>query len=55
MKQKLEIINNWNLKKLIAELEIGQIKIPRFQRGYIWERTKIIKLLNSIGLQYPIG
>ena len=55
MKQKLEIINNWNLKKLIAELEIGQIKIPRFQRGYIWERPKIIKLLNSIGNQYPIG
>lgn len=55
MKQKLEIINNWNLKKLIAELEIGQIKIPRFQRGYIWERTKIIMLLNSIVNQYPIG
>ncbi|NOZ47356.1 MAG: DUF262 domain-containing protein [Chlorobi bacterium] len=55
MKQKLEIINNWNLKKLIAELEIGQIKIPRFQRGYIWEKSKIIKLLNSIGNQYPIG
>ncbi len=55
MEQKLEIINNWNLKKLISELEGGHIKIPRFQRDYIWEKTKVIKLLNSIYRQYPIG
>ena len=55
MTHKLEIINNWNLKKLILELESGHMKIPRFQRGYIWERSKVIKLLNSINHQYPIG
>ena len=31
------------------------MKIPRFQRGYVWERSKIVKLLNSIYYQYPIG
>ncbi|MBI9067147.1 MAG: DUF262 domain-containing protein [Salinivirgaceae bacterium] len=55
MEQKLEIINNWNLKKLLAELESGNIKIPKFQRNYIWEKTKVVKLLNSIYNQYPIG
>lgn len=55
MEQKIEIINNWNLKKLFGELENGNIKIPRFQRGYVWERSKIVKLLNSIYSQYPIG
>jgi hypothetical protein len=55
MEQKLEIINNWNLKKLITELEAGNIKIPRFQRDYIWEKGKVVKLLNSIYNQYPIG
>jgi len=55
MEQKIEIINNWNLKKLISELEAGNIKIPKFQRDYIWEKTKVIKLLNSIYHQYPIG
>ncbi len=55
MEQKLEIVNNWNLNKLISELESGQIKIPKFQRDYIWEKTKVIKLLNSIYRQYPIG
>ncbi|MDA3892605.1 MAG: DUF262 domain-containing protein [Salinivirgaceae bacterium] len=55
MDQKIEIINNWNLKKLINELESGHIKIPKFQRDYIWEKTKVVKLLNSIYHQYPIG
>lgn len=55
MEQKIEIINNWNLKKVFNELENGNIKIPRFQRGYVWERSKIVKLLNSIYSQYPIG
>ena len=55
MEQKIEIINNWNLKKVFHELEAGNIKIPRFQRGYVWERSKTVKLLNSINAQYPIG
>ena len=55
MEPKLEIINNWDLKKLISELEKGEIKIPRFQRDYIWERSKVVSLLNSIYSQYPIG
>jgi len=55
MEQKIEIINNWNLTKFFNELENGSIKIPRFQRDYIWEKTKVIALLNSIYKQYPIG
>ena len=55
MEKKIEIVNNWNLKDIFNELEKGNIKIPRFQRGYVWERSKIVKLLNSIYTQYPIG
>lgn len=55
MEQSIEILNNWNLKKLMDELETGHIKIPRFQRDYVWERTKVLALLNSIYLKYPIG
>lgn len=54
-RHKLEIVNSWTLKVLITELENGHIKIPRFQRDYIWDRNKVIKLFNSIHLQYPIG
>ena len=31
------------------------MRIPRFQREYVWERSKIVKLLNSIIHSYPIG
>ncbi|WP_306354109.1 DUF262 domain-containing protein [Flavobacterium sp. '19STA2R22 D10 B1'] len=55
MEQRIEIINNWNLQKVFNQLENGNMKIPRFQRGYVWERSKIVQLLNSIQSQYPIG
>ena len=55
MDQKISIINNWTLHKLLTELQAGNIKIPRFQRDYIWEKSKVVKLLNSIYHQYPIG
>lgn len=55
MEQRIEIINNWNLKKIFNELEAGNIKIPRFQRSFIWQRNKVVKLLNSIYAQFPIG
>ena len=44
----IEIINNWNLNLVFHELEQGNMRIPRFQRSYVWERAKIVKLLNSI-------
>ena len=55
MGQKIEITNNWTIQKVFNELENGNMKIPRFQRGYVWERSKIVKLLNSIYREHPIG
>jgi len=53
--EKIDIINNWTLQKVFDQIENGNMKIPRFQRGYVWERSKIVKLLNSIYAQHPIG
>ena len=55
MEQKISIISDWTLQRLLTELQLGNIKIPRFQRDYIWEKSKVVKLLNSIYNQYPIG
>ena len=52
---RIEIINNWNLSRVFQELEQGNMRIPRFQRSYVWERPKIVKLLNSIYHEFPIG
>ncbi len=40
---------------LISEIEKGQIKIPKFQRDFVWSLDKTAKLLDSILKGYPIG
>ena len=40
---------------LICEIEKGIIKIPRFQRGFVWSIEKTAELLDSILKGYPIG
>lgn len=40
---------------LIAEIEKGQIKIPQFQRDFVWTIQKSASLLDSIVKGYPIG
>ena len=37
------------------DIKRGFIKLPRFQRGYVWEVASILKLLDSIYKGYPIG
>ena len=40
---------------LISEIQKGQIKIPKFQRDFVWSIHKTAKLLDSILKGYPIG
>jgi hypothetical protein len=39
----------------IASLENKLIEIPRFQRGIVWGKTKIERLVDSLFNSYPIG
>ncbi len=43
------------IDKLIKKIEEGDIKIPAFQRGYVWKGNQVIELLESIFNEYPIG
>lgn len=43
------------IDKLINRIDEGEIKIPAFQRGYVWKQNQIIELLESLVKQYPIG
>ena len=52
---RIKIDNNHKLDDIFTSLERGNMRIPRFQRAYVWERSKIVKLLSSIYYQYPIG
>ena len=40
---------------LISEIETGQVKIPQFQRKFVWSIKASAKLLDSIIKGYPIG
>lgn len=40
---------------LIAEIENGQLKIPQFQRDFVWTIQKSASLMDSIIKGYPIG
>lgn len=43
------------INTVITEIEQGLIKLPPFQRGFIWDQEQIIDLLDSIYKDYPIG
>ncbi len=41
--------------ELISKIETGKIKIPQFQRDFVWDLAKSAQLLDSIIKGYPIG
>lgn len=43
------------ISRLITRLEDGDIKIPVFQRQFVWRQSQVIELLDSIYRGYPIG
>ncbi len=43
------------IDKLINRIEEGDIKIPAFQRGFVWDQEQVIELIDSIYNDYPIG
>lgn len=43
------------LRDLIADINSGQIKVPQFQRQFVWKEDQALKLLDSIANNYPVG
>ncbi|KAB2714349.1 DUF262 domain-containing protein [Brucella intermedia] len=43
------------IRKLINRISIGDIRIPAFQREYVWEADQVAFLLDSIYKGFPIG
>jgi hypothetical protein len=41
--------------QLLNDIETGKIKIPQFQRNFVWSKEASAKLLDSIIKRYPIG
>jgi hypothetical protein len=43
------------LSELLEELASGRLRIPKFQRPFVWRRDQMTDLLDSVYKQYPIG
>jgi hypothetical protein len=43
------------LRDLISDISSGEIKVPQFQRKFVWKEEQALKLLDSIASNYPIG
>ena len=43
------------LAQLLNQAANGQLQLPDFQRGWVWDDDHILSLLASISLSYPIG
>lgn len=43
------------LYELLDQLTTGLLRIPRFQRPFVWRRDQMTDLLDSVYNQYPIG
>lgn len=43
------------IDRLLKRIEDGDIKIPAFQRAFVWNQGQVIELLDSIINDFPIG
>ncbi len=55
MQQQKIKVDELKLSDIVHDIEYGHLRIPRFQRDFVWERSKVIKLLDSIYKECPIG
>ena len=47
--------NDVLLKAILDQISAGQIQLPDFQRGWVWDDNRIKELLISISRGFPIG
>lgn len=40
---------------ILDQVDLGSITLPRFQRGYVWNRDQVRRLMRSLYRKHPIG
>ncbi|RYH42352.1 MAG: DUF262 domain-containing protein, partial [Alcaligenaceae bacterium] len=46
---------HYSVRKILDAVVSGEIRIPAFQRGFVWEMDRVAYLLDSIYKGYPFG
>jgi hypothetical protein len=47
--------NDTDLKDLLKNIGLGKLQLPQFQRSWVWDDTRICKLLESLLSGFPMG
>lgn len=48
-------VQQLSINDILNKVNAGQIRIPKFQRGFVWEPDRVAYLMDSIYKGYPIG
>ena len=48
-------IDRITIKNLLSDISQGKISMPEIQRPFVWDRTKVRDLIDSINRGFPIG
>src|SRR3954463_16143867 len=43
------------IREILEQVHRGQIRVPAFQRGFVWEPDRVAYLMDSIYKVYPFG
>ena len=46
---------DYNLVKLIEDIDMGEIGLPEIQRPFVWDNTKVRDLFDSMYKGFPVG
>ncbi len=44
-----------NISTILDQIDLGGIALPKFQRGFVWNREQVRRLMNSLYRKHPIG
>ena len=47
--------NDNDLKDLLVQVGKGELQLPEFQHSWVWDDSKIRKLIESITMEFPMG
>jgi len=43
------------IEQLVSQVKVGDIRLPKFQRPFVWKKADVLKLWDSVYKGYPIG
>lgn len=43
------------LEDILKDIQEGRIQLPDFQRDWVWDDERVVDILTSVALSFPIG